>query len=60
MGWEQAGAGFALANRIDQRLMSVADFMVRWTESKERDGVKPNTVQSHWDTARLYIATQLT
>ncbi len=43
----------------DTEGLTVADFMVRWTEHKERDGVKPNTVQSYRDTVRLYITPHI-
>jgi len=39
----------------DTEGLTVADFMARWTEHKERDGVKPNTVQSYRDTVKRYI-----
>ena len=43
----------------DTQGLTVADFMTRWTEHKERDGVKPNTVQSYRDTVRLYITPHI-
>ena len=39
----------------DTEGLTVTAFMVRWADHKEREGLKPNTVQSYRDTARLYI-----
>ncbi|GAA5514948.1 transposase from transposon Tn916 [Deinococcus carri] len=39
----------------DAEGLTVATFFDRWVEAKERDGVKPNTLRSYRDTARLYI-----
>lgn len=39
--------------------LTVAAYLDRWTQAKERDGVKPNTLRSYRDTARLYIIPAL-
>lgn len=43
----------------DAENLTVAAFLDRWIEAKERDGVKPNTLRSYRDTARLYLKPQL-
>ncbi|GGK90954.1 tyrosine-type recombinase/integrase [Deinococcus radiotolerans] len=39
----------------DSEGATVAQFIDRWLDAKERDGVKPNTLRSYRDTDRLYI-----
>lgn len=39
--------------------LTVKDYLDRWAEAKERDGVKPNTLRSYRDTARLYLTPAL-
>jgi integrase len=39
--------------------LTVKAFMERWTEHKDRDGVKPNTVQSYRDTTKRYITPHI-
>lgn len=39
----------------DTEGLTVTAFMARWADHKEREGLKPNTVQSYRDTTRLYI-----
>ena len=39
----------------DTEGLTVTAFMTRWTDHKEREGLKPNTVQSYRDTVRLYV-----
>ncbi|WP_135230148.1 tyrosine-type recombinase/integrase [Deinococcus fonticola] len=43
----------------DTEGLTVAAYLTRWYESKERAGVKPNTVQSYRDTGRLYIVPHI-
>lgn len=43
----------------DAEGLTVAAFLDRWIEAKERDGVKPNTVRSYRDTARLNLKPYL-
>lgn len=39
--------------------LTVAAYLDRWMQAKERDGVKPNTLRSYRDTARLYLIPSL-
>ena len=39
----------------DTEGLTMTAFMARWADHKEREGLKPNPVQSYRDTARLYI-----
>lgn len=39
--------------------ITVAAYFERWLEAKERDEVKPNTLRSYEDTARLYLLPRL-
>ena len=43
----------------DTEGLTLAAYLTRWYESKERAGVKPNTVQSYRDTGRLYIVPHI-
>lgn len=43
----------------DAKDLTVAAFFEQWIASKERDGIKPNTVRSYRDTARLYVTPRL-
>lgn len=43
----------------DTDRMTVAEFLTQWIEHKEREGIKPNTVQSYRDTVRRYITPHL-
>lgn len=43
----------------DAEGLTVGAYLERWIETKERDGVKPNTVRSYRDTARLYLTPHL-
>lgn len=43
----------------DTDRMTVADFLKHWTAHKEREGNKPNTVQSYRDTVNRYITPNL-
>lgn len=43
----------------DTEGLTVKDYMIRWADHKEHDGVKPNTAQSYRDTVRLYITPHL-
>ena len=39
--------------------LTVKAYMERWAEHKQRDGVKPNTVQSYRDTAKRYVVPHI-
>lgn len=43
----------------DTNRMTVAEFLTQWIQHKEREGIKPNTVQSYRDTVRRYITPHL-
>ncbi|WP_293909900.1 site-specific integrase [Deinococcus sp.] len=43
----------------DTEGLTVTEFMTRWADHKEREGLKPNTVQSYRDTVRLYITPHI-
>lgn len=43
----------------DTNRMTVAEFLDRWVEHKQHEGIKPNTVQSYRDTVRRYITPHL-
>ncbi|WP_026332568.1 tyrosine-type recombinase/integrase [Deinococcus apachensis] len=43
----------------DTDRMTVADFLNHWVAHKEREGNKPNTVQSYRDTVNRYITPKL-
>ncbi|AWN23969.1 hypothetical protein DKM44_12635 [Deinococcus irradiatisoli] len=43
----------------DTERMTVAEFLKQWTDYKEREGLKPKTVQSYRDTVKRYITPHL-
>ncbi|WP_158263796.1 tyrosine-type recombinase/integrase [Deinococcus arcticus] len=43
----------------DTDRMTVADFLNQWVAHKEREGIKPNTVQSYRDTVNRYITPKI-
>ncbi|GHG38916.1 site-specific integrase [Deinococcus indicus] len=43
----------------DSEGLTVTQYMARWLDAKERDGVKPNTLRSYRDTDRLHISPHL-